>query len=61
MLLFYPAGLVLDRSGRTPVAVLCLGLLGGGLGAMAAVPHGALVGFVAAALIVGLGDGVGSA
>lgn len=55
----YPAGLVLDRYGRTPVAVLCLGLLGAGLGAMAAVPHGALVAFVAAALIVGLGDGVG--
>lgn len=56
--LFWPAGMALDRVGRGPVAAVCLALIGGGLMLMPL--SGATWWFVATALVVGLGDGVGA-
>lgn len=58
LLLFWPAGVALDRIGRAPVLVASLVLMGAGLVAMPVV--GGSGWFVATALLVGLGDGVGS-
>lgn len=58
LVLFWPAGLALDRLGRAPVATTCLALMGVGLMVM---PFSHTLGwFVAAAILVGLGDGVGA-
>ncbi|GAB3714243.1 MFS transporter [Mariniluteicoccus flavus] len=58
LILFWPAGIALDRFGRMPVAVVSMVLMALGLIAMPWSTHA--VWFVAAALVVGLGDGVGS-
>lgn len=61
LLLFYPAGIVMDRYGRRVVAVSCSGVMGVGLilmGALGAVDG--LVGIVAGAVLLGIGSGIGS-
>ncbi|GAB48876.1 MFS transporter [Mobilicoccus pelagius] len=58
LVLFWPAGVALDRLGRGPVAATCLALMGIGLAIMTASTDP--VWFVATALLVGLGDGVGA-
>lgn len=55
---FWPAGVALDRLGRRPVVVTCLLMVGLGLAVMPL--FGGTAWFVAAAMVVGLGDGVGS-
>lgn len=58
LLMFYPSGLLMDRRGRRVVAVSCLG---GMTVAMALVPlTGTPWWFLAAALLIGLGNGFGS-
>lgn len=61
LLLFYPAGVVMDRYGRRVVAVSCSGVMGVGLilmGALGGVDG--LVGIVAGAVLLGIGSGIGS-
>ncbi len=58
LVMFYPSGLLMDRKGRRVVAVSCLG---GMTVAMALVPLTGTPGwFMAAALLIGLGNGFGS-
>lgn len=58
LLLFWPAGLAMDRLGRAPVVVGALGCMGVGLILM---PLGSATGwFVGTAMVVGLGDGIGA-
>ena len=58
MLLFYPAGKVMDRRGRLWVAIPSMLILGG---AILALPFTAtLAGVTAAAMVMGLGNGIGS-
>jgi MFS family permease len=58
MLLFYPAGSVMDRFGRTWVAVPCVVLLGVGLGLLPFAHQAATV--LAASLVAAIGNGLGS-
>lgn len=61
LLLFYPAGVVMDRYGRRVVAVSCSGVMGVGLilmGALGAVDG--LTGIVVGAVLLGIGSGIGS-
>ena len=58
LLLFYPAGSVMDRWGRFWVAVPCAGLMGLAMLVFAVVPSAA--GLVAAAVLLGVGSGLGS-
>ncbi len=58
MLLFYPAGSVMDRFGRIWVAVPCVVLLGIGI-VLLPLTHSA-VAVTAAALVAGVGNGMGS-
>lgn len=61
LLLFYPAGVVMDRYGRRVVAVACSGVMGVGLVLMGAL--GALegmAGIVVGAVLLGIGSGIGS-
>lgn len=58
MLLFYPAGWVMDRYGRMLVAVPSLAVLGGGL---LALPLTSSFGsLVVVAVVLGLGNGIGA-
>ncbi|QZN86125.1 MFS transporter [Cellulomonas sp. C5510] len=58
MLLFYPAGKVMDRRGRLWVAVPSMLVLGG---AIAALPlTGSLAGLTVVAMVMGFGNGIGS-
>lgn len=58
LLLFWPAGLALDRWGRSPVVVTAMGLMGIGL-CLAPTSRGAIW-LLARAMIIGLGDGTGA-
>jgi MFS family permease len=58
MLLFYPAGSVMDRFGRIWVAVPCVVLLGIGMGLLP-LTHSALA-VTAVALVAAVGNGMGS-
>jgi MFS family permease len=58
MLLFYPAGSVMDRFGRTWVAVPCVVLLGVGLALLPFTHQAATV--LAASLVAAIGNGLGS-
>lgn len=58
LLLFYPAGRLMDRHGRRAVAVPCLTLLGAGFLAVSLTSEP--VGFAAAALLLGVGNGFGA-
>ena len=61
LMLFYPAGVVMDRYGRRVVAVSCSGVMGVGLilmGALGALEG--LAGIVAGAVLLGIGSGIGS-
>lgn len=58
MALFYPSGKVMDRHGRLAVAVPSMVILGG---SMAALPlTGGIVGLTVVAMVMGLGNGIGS-
>ena len=58
MLVFYPAGKVMDRKGRNWVAVPSMAIMGA---AMLALPFtGAVTTLLAAALCIGFGNGIGS-
>lgn len=58
MLLFYPAGKVMDRRGRLWVAIPSMLILGG---AIVALPFTTtLAGVTAAAMVMGLGNGIGA-
>ena len=58
LLLFYPAGAVMDRWGRFWVAVPCAALMGLGLLVFAVTPT--VGGLVTAAVLLGIGSGLGS-
>lgn len=58
LLLFYPAGRLMDRHGRRAVAVPCLTLLGAGFLAVSLTSEP--VWFAAAALLLGVGNGFGA-
>ncbi len=58
LLLVYPAGAVMDRWGRFWVAVPCAALMGVGLLAFAVAPG--VGGLVTAAVLLGVGSGLGS-
>ncbi|MGE0798425.1 MAG: MFS transporter [Lautropia sp.] len=58
MAVFYPAGKVMDRHGRIWVALPCVLLMGGSLLWMPLTNQ--LTTFVAASLLLGLGNGIGS-
>ncbi len=58
LLLFYPSGRLMDRHGRRAVAVPCLTLLGAGFLAVSLTSEP--VGFAAAALLLGVGNGFGA-
>ena len=58
MLLFYPAGAVMDRHGRMWVAVPSMLVLGGGLAALP-LTH-AMGTLTAVAVLLGIGNGIGS-
>jgi MFS family permease len=58
MLLFYPAGLVMDRFGRAWIAVPTVVVLGGGM-MLLPLTHG-LVALTAVAMLMALGNGIGS-
>lgn len=67
LLLFYPAGVVMDRYGRRVVAVACSGVMGAGLILMGVLgvlgvlgAGGGVAGIVAGAVLLGLGSGIGS-
>ena len=58
LLLFIPAGFIMDRAGRKVAGTLCLGVFTVGL---ALIPlSGSVVGFVVAAAIIGIGNGFGA-
>jgi len=56
--LFYPVGLVMDRFGRKWAGVPCLAVLGAGLVLLPLTSE--MVGFLAVALLTGIGNGFGS-
>ena len=58
LLLFYPAGSVMDRWGRFWVAVPCAALMGAAMLAFAVAPS--LPGLLAGAVLLGIGSGLGS-
>ena len=58
LLLFYPAGAIMDRWGRAWIAVPCAGLMGLAMLLFAVLPSQA--GLVAAAVLLGVGSGLGS-
>lgn len=58
LLLFYPAGRLMDRHGRRAVAVPCLALLGAGFLAVSLTSEPGW--FAAAALLLGVGNGFGA-
>ncbi|XVX19610.1 MFS transporter [Actinomycetota bacterium] len=58
VLLFYPSGSVMDRFGRVWIAVPCLLLLGVGF-ALLPLTH-SVVGLTAVAVLMGIGNGLGS-
>ena len=58
MLLFYPAGKVMDRRGRLWVAIPSMVILGGSILALPFTTT--LAGVTAAAMVMGLGNGIGS-
>lgn len=58
MLLFYPAGVLMDRRGRNWVAVPSMGLLG--LSVLVLPLTGNLVSLAAVAVLIGIGNGLGS-
>jgi MFS family permease len=58
MLLFYPAGAVMDRFGRVWIAVPTVVVLGAGM--MALPLTGSMAGLTAVALLLALGNGIGS-
>ena len=58
LLLFYPAGSVMDRWGRVWIAVPCAALMGAAMLLFAVVPTPA--GLVSAAVLLGVGSGLGS-
>ncbi len=58
MLLFYPAGKIMDRYGRQWVAVPSLLIMGTALLLMPMTSS--FIGFLAAAMLLGLGNGIGS-
>jgi MFS family permease len=58
MLLFYPAGKVMDVAGRRAVAVPCLALLGGSH-LLLPFTH-SLMAFAVVAMVMGIGNGIGS-
>lgn len=58
MLLFYPAGLVMDRFGRNWIAVPCMGLLG--LSLMVLPLSTGLTSIAVVAVLIGIGNGLGS-
>lgn len=57
-LMFYPAGMLMDRKGRRTVAVPCLAVLA--LGAAAIPLSSSLGGLMIAAVLIGLGNGFGA-
>lgn len=58
LLLFVPAGLIMDRRGRKVAASLCLGIISVGF---ALLPFtGGLFGFAAVAALIGVGNGLGA-
>lgn len=58
MLLFYPGGYVMDRWGRVHVAVPSMIVLGGGL--LLLPLAGSFAGLLVVAMVLGLGNGIGS-
>ena len=58
MMLFYPAGKIMDRYGRQWVAVPCLLIMGTALLLMPMTST--FIGFLAAAMLLGFGNGIGS-
>lgn len=58
MLLFYPAGSVMDRFGRVWIAVPCIGVLG--LGMLALPLTDSLVSLSVVAIVLAVGNGIGS-
>lgn len=58
MVLFYPAGWVMDRFGRVWIAVPCVGLLG--LGVMLLPLAGGIAALTAIAVLMAVGNGIGS-
>ena len=58
MLVFYPAGKVMDMKGRRWVAVPCMLLMGVGL-LLTPLSHGAST-LLMAAIVIGIGNGIGS-
>ena len=58
LLLFYPAGSIMDRWGRIWIAVPCATLMGAAMLLFAVVPTP--VGLIAAAVLLGVGSGLGS-
>ncbi|MFP4485001.1 MAG: MFS transporter [Spirochaetaceae bacterium] len=58
LLLFIPAGLIMDRAGRKVAGAICMGVFTLGL---ALIPlTGSVVGFVMAAAVIGIGNGFGA-
>jgi MFS family permease len=58
LLLFVPAGIVMDRAGRRVALSLCIGLFALGVGSLPFTST--LLGFAAASLLIGLGNGFGA-
>lgn len=58
LLLFYPAGIVMDRIGRTPVVLGCLMPMALGFAAMWIAPN--VAGYLTGADLLGIGNGVGA-
>ncbi|MBL8930973.1 MAG: MFS transporter [Kineosporiaceae bacterium] len=58
ILLFYPAGWIMDHHGRFWVAVTCVGLMSVGFAALA-LAHGAWA-VLAVSVLIGIGNGLGS-
>jgi MFS family permease len=58
LLLFLPAGVIMDRAGRKVAATLCLGVFTLGL-ALMPLTHG-VAGFILAAAVIGVGNGFGA-
>lgn len=57
LLLFLPAGALMDRHGRVAVVVPCLVLIAAGF---LLVPLGGLTGYLAGAVLIGIGNGLGA-
>mgnify|MGYP006265932493 CR=1 FL=1 len=58
LLLFIPAGLIMDRAGRKVAGILCLGVFTLGMGLIPLT--GSVAGFVLAAAVIGIGNGFGA-